>query len=200
MLVIGLTGGIGCGKSTVAELFAAKGIPVLDADLIARELVEPNQPAFDAIVHRLGAAILRDGVLDRARLRAIVFSNPEEKRWLEALLHPLVYSEIGRRIATLSAPYCIVVVPLLLETGQRHLVDRLLVVDCPEDLQRRRVKLRDGLSDTQIGQIMASQSGRADRLAAADDLLENIDDEATLAERVERLHRSYLTLGRQKSE
>lgn len=200
MLVIGLTGGIGCGKSTVAELFAAKGIPVLDADLIARELVEPNQPAFDAIVHQLGAAILRDGVLDRARLRAIVFSNPEEKRWLEALLHPLVYSEIGRRIATLSAPYCIVVVPLLLETGQRHLVDRLLVVDCPEDLQRRRVKLRDGLSDAQIGQIMASQSGRADRLAAADDLLENIDDEATLAERVEQLHRSYLTLGRQKSE
>src|SRR5690606_28429969 len=100
-------------------LFAANGIPVLDADLIARELVEPKQPAFDAIVHRFGAAILRDGVLDRARLREIVFSNPEEKRWLEALLHPLVYSEIGRRIATLSAPYCIVVVPLLLETGQR---------------------------------------------------------------------------------
>lgn len=199
MLVIGLTGGIGSGKSTVAELFAAKGIPVLDADLIARELVEPNQPAFDAIVRHFGARILRDGALDRAELRKVIFAHPEEKRWLEALLHPLVYSEIGRRIATLSAPYCIVVVPLLLETGQRQLVDRLLVVDCPEDIQRRRVKLRDGLTDAQIGQIMASQLGRAERLAAADDLLENIGDEATLAERVERLHRSYLTLSRQKT-
>jgi len=197
MLVIGLTGGIGCGKSTVAKLFAAKGVPILDADVIARELVEPNQPAFGAIKQRFGAAILRDGDLDRARLREIVFSNPEEKRWLETLLHPLVYSEISRRIGTLSAPYCIVVAPLLLETGRRHLVDRLLVVDCPEDIQRQRVKLRDGLSDAQIDKIMASQASRNERLAAADDVLENVADEASLSGRIEQLHRSYLALSKQ---
>jgi dephospho-CoA kinase len=195
MLVIGLTGGIGCGKSTVAKLFAAKGVPILDADVIARELVEPNQPAFEAIKQHFGAAILRDGGLDRARLREIVFSNPEEKRWLENLLHPMVYSEISRRIATLSAPYSIVVIPLLLETGRRHLVDRLLVVDCPEDMQRHRVKLRDGLEDTQIEKIMASQISRSKRLEAADDVIENTADEATLSDRIEHLHQLYLALG-----
>jgi dephospho-CoA kinase len=195
MLVIGLTGGIGCGKSTVAKLFAAKGVPILDADVIARELVEPNQPAFEAIKQHFGTAILRDGGLDRARLREIVFSNPEEKRWLENLLHPMVYSEISRRIATLSAPYSIVVIPLLLETGRRHLVDRLLVVDCPEDMQRHRVKLRDGLEDTQIEKIMASQISRSKRLEAADDVIENTADEATLSDRIEHLHQLYLALG-----
>ncbi|MGX2039909.1 dephospho-CoA kinase [Methylocaldum sp. MU1018] len=196
MLIIGLTGGIGCGKSTVAELFADKGVPILDADVIARELVEPGRPAFEAIKQRFGTVILKNGRLDRAKLREIVFSDPEAKRWLEALLHPLVYSEIGQRITTLSAPYCLVVVPLLLETGQRALVDRLLVVDCPEDIQRRRVQLRDGLSEKQIDPIMASQIGRSERLAAADDVLENTADEADLAEKVERLHQLYLTLGR----
>jgi dephospho-CoA kinase len=197
MLVIGLTGGIGCGKSTVARLFAAKGVPILDADVIARELVEPNRPAFEAIKQHFGAAILRDGCLDRARLREIVFSNHEEKRWIETLLHPLVYSEIRRRIATLSAPYCIVVVPLLLETGQRHFVDRLLVVDCSEETQRQRVKLRDGLSDREIEKIMASQASRAERLETADDVLENMADEAALSDRIEELHQLYLALGRQ---
>lgn len=196
MLIIGLTGGIGCGKSTVAELFADKGVPILDADVIARELVEPGRPAFEAIKQRFGTVILKNGRLDRTKLREIVFSDPEAKRWLEALLHPLVYSEIGQRITTLSAPYCLVVVPLLLETGQRALVDRLLVVDCPEDIQRRRVQLRDGLSEKQIDPIMASQIGRSERLAAADDVLENTADEADLAEKVERLHQLYLTLGR----
>jgi len=194
MLVVGLTGGIGCGKSTVADLFAAKGIPILDADIIARELVEPNRPAFEAIKQRFGTAILKNGALDRARLRDIVFSSPEEKRWLEDLLHPLVYSEISRRIAALSAPYCVVVVPLLLETGRRHFVDRLLVVDCPEDIQRMRVRIRDGLSDMQIEKIIASQTGRNERLAAADDVLENMADKAGLADRIEQLHRLYLAL------
>ncbi|HYE35008.1 dephospho-CoA kinase [Methylocaldum sp.] len=196
MLKIGLTGGIGCGKSTVAELFAAKGIPILDADVIARELVEPNQPAFEAIKQHFGAAILKDGCLDRVRLREIVFFDPEEKRWLETLLHPLVYSEINRRLAILSAPYCILVVPLLLETGRRHLVDRLLVVDCPEDLQRQRVELRDGLSQPEIEKIMSSQLSRSERLAAADDVLENIGDKVSLSDQVEQLHQFYLALSR----
>jgi dephospho-CoA kinase len=139
---------------------------------------------------------LRDGALDRGKLRDIVFSDPEQKRWLEDLLHPLVYSEISRRIATLAGPYCIVVVPLLLETGQKHIVDRLLVVDCPEDVQRQRVKLRDGLSDAQIQKIIASQSSRAERLAAADDVIENVADESSLSDRVDELHRRYLALSR----
>ncbi len=195
MLIVGLTGGIGCGKSTVAKLFAARGVPILDADVIARELVEPGRPAFDAIKRHFGVAVLRGGALDRGKLRDIIFSDPEQKRWLEDLLHPLVYSEISRRTAALTGPYCIVVVPLLLETGQRHVVNRLLVVDCPEDVQRRRVKLRDGLSDAQIEKIIASQFSRAERLAAADDVIENVADEASLSDRVDELHRRYVALG-----
>lgn len=195
MLVVGLTGGIGCGKSTVSKLFAARGVPILDADVIARELVEPGRPAFETIKRHFGAAVLKDGALDRGKLRDIIFSDPEQKRWLENLLHPLVYSEIRRRTATLAGPYCIVVVPLLLETGQRHVVDRLLVVDCPEDVQRQRVKLRDRLSDAQIERIIASQSNRAERLAAADDVIENVADEASLSDRIDELHQRYLALG-----
>jgi dephospho-CoA kinase len=158
--------------------------------------VEPGQPAFEAIKRHFGTTVLKDGTLDRGKLRDIVFSDPEQKRWLEDLLHPLVYSEISRRIATLAGPYCIVVVPLLLETGQKHIVDRLLVVDCPEDVQRQRVKLRDGLSDAQIQKIIASQSSRAERLAAADDVIENVADESSLSDRVDELHRRYLALSR----
>jgi dephospho-CoA kinase len=194
MLKIGLTGGIGCGKSTVAELFAAKGVPVLDADRIARDLVEPGQSALQAIVRRFGTGLLREGRLDRERLRHIVFAAPEERRWLEALLHPLVYEEMRRRIANLSAPYGLLVVPLLLESGRRDFVDRVLVVDCPVEIQRQRIRHRDGSSNVEIERMLSAQLSREARLAVADDVIENAGLEADLPERVEALHRFYLSL------
>jgi dephospho-CoA kinase len=194
MLKIGLTGGIGCGKTTVADLFAAKGIPVLDADLIARQLVEPGQPLLQAIAAHFGANLLKEGRLDRGRLRQIVFAAPEERQWLESLLHPRVYDEMERRLAGFSAPYCLLVIPLLLETGRRDFVDRLLVIDCPVELQKRRVKDRDGLTDPEIDRILSAQLAREARVAAADDLIENAGGPAELADQVDRLHRFYLSL------
>jgi dephospho-CoA kinase len=194
MLKIGLTGGIGCGKSTVADMFAAKGVPVLDADRIARDLVEPGQPALQAIVRHFGPEFLKKDRLDRERLKHIVFAAPEERRWLESLLHPLVYDEMRRRVANLSAPYSLLVVPLLLESGARDFVDRVLVVDCPIELQRQRVRNRDGLSDAEIDRVLSAQSSREARLAAADDVIENAGLAADLPERVETLHRFYLSL------
>lgn len=194
MFKVGLTGGIGSGKSTVADLFAAQGVPVLDADRVARDLVEPGQPAIAAIARHFGPDLLKAGRLDRERLRRIVFADPAERRWLEALLHPRVYAELERRMAALAAPYCLLVIPLLLETGQRGFVDRLLVVDCPVDLQRQRLQMRDGIDAAQADRMLSAQIGRPQRQAAADDILENAGTVADLAGPVERLHRLYLTL------
>jgi dephospho-CoA kinase len=194
MLKIGLTGGIGCGKTTVADLFAAKGVPVLDADLIARELVEPGQPLLDAIVARFGVEVLQEGRLDRGRLRQIVFADPAQRRWLEELLHPAVYAALERRLDGLAAPYVLLVIPLLLETGRRDFVDRLLVIDCPVALQKQRVKARDGLDDSTIDRILAAQLPREARLAAADDIIENTAGRAELAEQIDRLHQFYVAL------
>lgn len=194
MLKVGLTGGIGSGKTTVAGLFAAKGVPVLDADVITRDLVEPGQPAFQAIVRHFGLDLLKDGRLDRARLRQIVFAAPEARQWLESLLHPLVYEEMHRRTAGLSAPYALLVVPLLLETGRRDFVDRLLVVDCPIELQRRRVKQRDGLDEAEIDRILSAQLAPEARLAAADEVIRNAGSSVELVEQVDRLHEFYLSL------
>lgn len=194
MLKIGLTGGIGCGKTTVAELFAAKGIPVFDADRISRDLVEPGQPALDAIVRHFGPDLLIGGRLDRTRLRQIVFSSPLERQWIEALLHPLIYAEMEARLGRVSGPYCLLVVPLLLETGRRDFVDRLLVVDCPAKVQRQRIKARDGLDDAELQRVLSAQLARQDRLAAADDIIENSADRDDLGAQVDRLHQSYLIL------
>ncbi|BBL74737.1 dephospho-CoA kinase [Methylomagnum ishizawai] len=194
MFKVGLTGGIGSGKSTVADLFAAQGVPVLDADRVARDLVEPGQPAIAAIARHFGPDLLKAGRLDRERLRRIVFADPAERRWLEALLHPRVYAELERRMAALAAPYCLLVIPLLLETGQRGFVDRLLVVDCPVDLQRQRLQMRDGIDAAQADRMLSAQIGRPQRQAAADDILENTGTVVDLAGPVERLHRLYLTL------
>lgn len=194
MLRIGLTGGIGSGKSTVADMFAARGVPVLDADQIARELVEPGQPALQAIVQRFGADILKGGALDRARLRQRVFAAPESRRWLEALLHPLVYAELQRRSDALAAPYGLWVVPLLLETGERGRVDRLLVVDCPPEVQRQRVARRDGSDAAEIERILAAQCTREQRLAAADEVIDNSGGPSQLSDQVDALHRFYSAL------
>jgi dephospho-CoA kinase len=196
MLKIGLTGGIGCGKSTVADLFAAKGVPVLDADAISRELVEPGQPALRAIVQHFGPEVLVDGRLDRTLLRRLIFARPEARRWLESLIHPLVYETMAKRVAALCGPYCLLVVPLLLETGQRGFVDRLLVVDCPPDIQRRRVKARDGSDDAEVDRILATQMSREERLAAADDIIENSAGLDFLSSQIDSLHRHFIGLNR----
>ncbi len=197
MLIIGLTGGIGSGKSTVAHHFEALGVPVIDADAIGRELVEPGRPALAAIAEHFGADMLDDqGRLNRARLRERVFTHPEQRRELEAILHPRIRAEIQRRIARHSPAcgYCLLSVPLLIESGWQGLVQRILVVDAPREAQIARTVARDGVSRQQAEAILDSQIDRDARLRAADDVIHNDGDLATLEEQVEALHRRYCRL------
>lgn len=197
MLVVGLTGGIGCGKTTVADCFAALGAPLLDADVIARELVASGSPALAEIVDCFGPGILTPGGdLDRPRLRQRVFTDAGQRRRLEAILHPRIRTEITHRLRQLDAAYCIVSIPLMVETAQADLVDRVLVVDCPTELQRARLARRDGWSEAEIDGALRAQATRAQRLQAADDVIVNDRDLVTLRESVTALHRRYLELSR----
>lgn len=194
-LVIGLTGGIGSGKSTVADGFAALGIPVIDADLLARELVEPGQAALREIMAAFGAdCIGTDGRLDRDYIRRQIYADSMRKRQLEAILHPKIRQRIRDLLAGISTPYCIVVIPLLLETGQTDLVDRILVVDTPEKEQLKRVAARDGLTHNAVMAIMAAQTDRNTRLNAADDIIHNDTDMDSLNGRIQELHQLYMEL------
>ncbi len=194
-LVIGLTGGIGSGKSTVAERFAALGVPVIDADLLARELVTPGQPALDEIIEQFGSDCLQaDGSLDRDWLRERVFSDAVAKQRLEAILHPRIRRRMQQLLADIRDPYCILVIPLLLEAGQTDLVDRVLVVDLPEQEQVRRVLARDRLPRHVILDIMSTQADRQTRLAAADDIIDNDTDLATLERRIRELHSQFMEM------
>lgn len=200
-LVIGLTGGIGSGKSAVAGYFSALGITVIDADELAHALVAPGKPAFGQIVATFGPhAVAADGSLDRAFLRRRIFSDTEDKQKLEAILHPLIRERMRQLLATATGPYSIAVIPLLLETGQADLVDRILVVDAPETMQRQRVAERDGLPMSAISDIMASQVDRDTRIAAADDIISNDGDLDALRSRVGELHNHYLELARTVSD
>jgi dephospho-CoA kinase len=201
MLVVGLTGGIGSGKSTAARLFAARGAPVIDTDAIAREAVEPGTPALARIAEEFGPAVLTPaGTLDRAALRTRVFADVEQRRRLEAILHPEIRARARKRLADLAAPYAIVVVPLLIESGAWSFVQRVLVVDVPESVQRERACARNGLSRAQVDAVMNAQVNRERRLAAADDILVNDRDLPTLERQVETLHRRYLRLARACAE
>jgi dephospho-CoA kinase len=192
---VGLTGGIASGKSTVADLFQALGVPVIDADLIARELVEPGRPALAEIAAAFGTDILTArGALDRPRLRELVFADPKRRRRLEAILHPRVRVEMEARRAALVTPYCILSVPLLLESGQHDMVQRILVVDAPRAVQIRRIQARNGLSRAQAEAIIDAQLSRAERLGAADDTILNTGSLDDLKRRVRELHRCYSTL------
>jgi len=194
MLKIGLTGGIGSGKSTVAKLFEDLGIPVIDADVIAHQLVELGQPALVSIAKQFGKNILtQSGSLNRERLREIIYSNATQKKNLEAILHPLVYDQIQYQIDSLSSPYCLICIPLLVETQMEHFVDRILVIDCSVEDQFSRVKNRDRLSDNRINSIIASQASRNDRLAVADDIIDNANGTQVLAEQVKKLHNLYMS-------
>lgn len=197
MLVVGLTGGIGCGKTAVSGLFASLGVPVIDADQLSRELTQPGTAGLQAIVDSFGGDVLTSsGTLDRAILRQRIFSDPDQRALLESILHPAIRREMQRRLSALQAPYAIVVIPLLVETGQQALVDRILVIDTSPELQRQRVLARDRISSRQLDDILAAQAGREQRLAVADDVLENNGDLDELKAAVERLHRDYLALSR----
>lgn len=192
-LVIGITGGIGSGKSAVTDLFAEKGITVVDADRVARTVVEPGTPALTAITDHFGAGILQpDGTLDRAALRQRVFSDEDERRWLEQLTHPLIGVEIVEQINAANSPYTILSSPLLLDTSQHNLVDCVVVVDTPEEVQLQRTMQRDGNDDAQVRRIMAAQMGRAERLARADMVIDNSRTLKELGEQVDELHKEFL--------
>ncbi|WP_019864893.1 dephospho-CoA kinase [Methylovulum miyakonense] len=195
MLRIGLTGGIGCGKSTVANLFSQLDVPIIDADIISRNLVQPGQPALAAIRQVFGGKILNvDGSLDRSHLRDIIFADAEAKQKLESILHPLVYQAILAAVGQTISPYCVICIPLLFETKMTRLADRILVIDCPTEIQVMRVRQRDHLSDGQIQAIIGSQVPRDFRIANANDLIENTGTNDKLAEQVKKLHNLYLSI------
>lgn len=197
-LVVGITGGIGSGKSAVADAFGDLGIGWVDADQVAREVVMPGEPALAAIVERYGPTILQqDGTLDRRGLRSRIFDDEAERRWLEHETHPRIRQGLLRhleRLAGSGAPYCLLVSPLLIESGQRELVDRILVVDVPQELQISRTLARDSVDRRQVESIIAAQSPRERRLAAADDVIDNGRDRQHLLEQVTRLDTRYRQL------
>ena len=193
--ILGLTGGIGSGKSAAAAHFVQLGIDLVNADQAARWVVEPGRPALAQIAEHFGADILQaDGSLDRAALRARIFQDAGERRWLERLLHPLIRQEIIEVLARAASPYAILESPLLIESGQSQLCQRVLVIDVPEAVQISRTVSRDGNDEAQVRAIMAAQASRSERLAKADDVIVNDRDLAWLQQEVERLHRFYLTL------
>jgi dephospho-CoA kinase len=198
--ILGLTGGIGSGKSAAAQCFADLGIHTVDADQAARWVVEPGRPALAKIAEHFGDGVLQpNGELDRGALRKRIFENAEQRLWLEALLHPLIRQEIASHLANAKSPYAILVSPLLIESGQYRTVQRVLVIDTPQQVQIERTMQRDGSSREQVEAILSAQAQREDRLSHADDVLVNDRDEAWLKSEVERLHHFYLTLsgGRQ---
>jgi dephospho-CoA kinase len=194
-MVVALTGGIGSGKTTVSGMFGALGVPVIDADEISRNATRSDGAAFGRVVELFGQSMVGpDGELRRDLIRGAVFDDKVLRARLEAIIHPLVYSEIRERIANTDAPYCLVSVPLLLESADAGEFDRVLVVDAPETLRLKRVTERDGLPAEEIRRIIDSQARRDERLRAADDVIHNDGDLAHLQEQVESLHREYVRM------
>ena len=199
MYIVGLTGGIGTGKSAASKVFVALGVTVVDADIVAREVVEPGSPALDAIAQRHGKNILlNDGSLDRAQLRKIVFSNDDERKWLESVTHPAIRETIAERLTAprldTEAPYRILESPLLLETTQRDFVKRVCVIDAEEETQIKRVLARDGITEQQARAIIATQMPRDKKLELADDVIDNSKCHESLALQIARLHEFYCDL------
>ncbi|HXI49043.1 MAG TPA: dephospho-CoA kinase [Steroidobacteraceae bacterium] len=195
-LRIGLTGGIASGKSTVTQRFAELGVPVIDADVSARNVVERGKPGLEQVVQRFGPGVLdAHGNLDRPALRALIFNDSGSRQALDAILHPLIRADMEQQAATATGPYLVMAIPLLVEGGRAHdRVDRVLVVDVDEALQLQRVQARDGCSETHARAILASQASREARLAAADDVLRNSGSVADLRQAVDRLHEKFLHL------
>ena len=200
MLVIGLTGGIGSGKSTVTRLFEKRNVPVIDTDVIARELVKPGEEALNEIIKAFGDSVIKEsGELDRQALANISFQNEDARKQLEAILHPRIRKSMNERINNVSAPYVIAVIPLLIETGQTDQVDHILVVDCPEEIQIQRIRQRDNRDEQQIQKILAAQSSRQTRLDMADDVIENQGDISDLDAKIEKLHQKFLLMSQDET-
>jgi dephospho-CoA kinase len=195
---VGLTGGIASGKSTAAKFFGALGVPIIDTDQLARDVVEPGQPPLERLVERFGAGILtEDGHLDRPALRNIVFSDPMARADLEALTHPAIGAAVEARSAQVGGIYQILVLPLLVEKNLGSQLNRVLVVDCDEELQIRRLQARDGSTLEQARAILNAQASRATRAKAAHDVIKNEGDMSAVRDQVEKLHARYLELAQQ---
>jgi len=195
IFVVVLTGGIASGKTAVSDLFAKRGVPVIDTDLIAHQIVEPGQPALDQVSVEFGRDFLNaEGRLDRRKMRHAIFSNPELKTRLENILHPAIAAEASRQVAVLDEPWCILVIPLLVESDLFPWIDQVLVVDVEEEIQINRVMARDEISREQALAILNAQSSRQDRLALADDIIENSGSLEQLETRVDQLYQLYTAL------
>jgi dephospho-CoA kinase len=193
MYIVGVTGGIGSGKNAVTKVFKEFGIDVVDADVASRRVVEPGMHAYDEIIDHFGAGVLLpSGGLNRKSLRALIFSDPEKRKWLEGLLHPLIEEWIKKRLAAANSPYVVLSSPLLLDTNQHKLCDRVLVIDTDEEMQIKRTTARDATSEGQVRAIMANQISRSRRLEQADDVIENNSTLDELHNLVEAAHLSYL--------
>lgn len=197
MFVVGLTGGIGSGKSTVAKLFSERGIPIIDADIVAREITLPNKPAFKEIIEHFGKDILLNNAIDRPKLRRIIFENAKQRRWLEELLHPIIRQQMENQISKISAPYIIAVVPLLLEVEFYYFINRILVVDTPEEVQVQRILERDNMTNEEVEAIIKIQAAREARIAKAHDVIHNDGSLDNLIKQVNSLHEKYLQLSHQ---
>jgi len=198
MLVIAVTGGIGSGKSTAINFFKKRGVPVIDTDQISRELVEPGSPALDTITSTFGIAFLRaDGSLNRFKLREHIFSNNKEREKLQAILHPLIYQEVLNRLSSISAPYCLIVIPLLAETGNNYPHNRVLVIDVDPDTQVQRTMARDHIDEPTVNRILDTQVSREQRLALATDIIDNTGSLEQLSEQVNTLHEKYMQLAKE---
>lgn len=195
MLKVGLTGGVASGKSTICQLFSGYNVPIIDADIIARELVEPDQPAFDEIVELFGQTIVRsNGTLNRPALRQLIFSNSKAKKQLENILHPRISEQLQLQSDKLDSIYCILAIPLLIENKLQHSVDRILVIDLDDDQQLKRLCRRDNISIANAQQIINSQCTRQQRLAAADDIVINNQSLSHLEKVIENLDKKYRLL------
>jgi dephospho-CoA kinase len=199
MFVVGVTGGIGSGKTAATNAFAALGIDIVDADIVAREVVEPGMPALEKIAEHFGESFLQpDRSLDRAALRQIVFKDLSEKVWLEQLLHPLIAQEIQKQLQQAKSRYVIFVSPLLAETAQKQFCDRILVIDVSQEIQLQRTMQRDNNNAEQVQRIIAAQVDRKQRLQHADDVIENAGTLEQLQQRIGEMHKVYLNLAEQK--
>lgn len=190
--VVGVTGGIAAGKSTATDFFAARGVPVLDADIAAREVVAPGSPGLAAVRSAFGDAVIAtDGSLDRRKLRELIFADDSRRRTLERILHPRIHARIRQQLAKLDAPWVILSVPLLVNSELRELIHRILVIDAAPEVQIKRVMARDEIDADQAGKILAAQSTREERLAIADDVVDNSGDPKALTAQLERLANLY---------
>lgn len=199
MLIVGLTGGIGSGKSTVANYFKEFGITVVDADMVAREVVLPHTPAWQAIVAHFGQRVLMaNEEIDRAQLREKIFTDPKERKWLETLLHPLIRHRMQEQLQQATSPYAIAMIPLLFETQSNPMINRTLVVHCTPEQQLHRVQQRSHLPRSQIEAILRSQLSETERLKLADDVIDNTGDLTQLMPQIQQLHQRYLNLAKRK--